>query len=72
MAFYKLCDEMIKLEIVYSDNVFYINELTEKAAIHKLKEYIAQYGDDYHIELNKETADNDSFLEKFRVEMNKQ
>lgn len=62
---------MIKLELVYSDNVFYINELTEKAAIHKLKEYIAQYGDDYHIELDKETADNDSFLGKIIAETEK-
>lgn len=62
---------MIKLELVYSDNVFYINELTEKAVIHNLKEYIAQYGDDYHIELDKETADNDSFLGKIIAETEK-
>lgn len=62
---------MIKLVLVYSDNVFYINELTEKAAMHKLKEYIAQYGDDCNIVLDKETADNDSFSETFLAEINK-
>ncbi|STQ70475.1 hypothetical protein [Hafnia alvei] len=62
---------MIKLNLIYSDRKFNINELTEKAAIHKLKEYIAQYGDDYHIELDKETADTDSLLGKIIAETKK-